>query len=214
MKKVFALLLAATMMLSLAACGSKTETPTATSTPAAATSTPAAASSAASATDGALEADIFETPVLLTTAGQSADGTVVQALLSRAGVTAEVVATATSADLDGVKTLIIVAGGSSKGLGSAGVDENSELARTQELIDAAKAADIKILAMHVGGSARRGTLSDKFIGDPMDAADAAIIVSAGDSDGMISGILNENGTPYQYIEKQADAVAVLETIFK
>ena len=45
MKKFLALTLALVMSLSLVACGSKTETPAATSTPAATTSTPAAASS-------------------------------------------------------------------------------------------------------------------------------------------------------------------------
>lgn len=203
MKKILALILALTMTLCLAACGETAPTD----------ETPVDNTTEVSTADGALASGMFETPILLTTAGQSADGTVVQALLKKAGIDAEVTATATSADLDGVNTLILVAGGSSKGLGSAGVDENSELARIQELIDAAKAADVKILAMHVGGSARRGTLSDKFLADPMESADAAIIVSSGDTDSMMADILSGNGTPFQYIEKQADAVAVLTTIF-
>ena len=44
-----------------------------------------------------------------------------------------------------------------------------------------------IVALHIGGSARRGTLSDKFIPDAFGAADAAIIVSEGDSDGIYEG---------------------------
>ncbi len=204
MKKLLAMILAGMMVFSLVACGGSEATEDTTT----------AAENVESSGGTELEADIFATPVLLTTAGQSADGAVVQALLSRAGITAEVVDMATSADLEGISTLILVAGGSSKGLGSAGVDEDSELARVQELIDAAKDAGIKILAMHVGGSARRGTLSDKFITDPMEAADAAIIVSGGDTDGMMAEILDTNETPYQYIEKQADAVDILETIFQ
>ena len=45
---------------------------------------------------------------------------------------------------------------------------------------------ITILAMHTGGSARRGTLSDSFINPAFEGCDAAIVVSEGDTDGLMS----------------------------
>lgn len=44
---------------------------------------------------------------------------------------------------------------------------------------------VTIISLHIGGSARRGTLSDKFVPDALQAADAAIIVSEGDADGLL-----------------------------
>lgn len=53
------------------------------------------------------------------------------------------------------------------------VDENQELDR-KSVIAKAEEQGMTIIALHIGGSARRGTLSDKFIRMLM-AADAAII---------------------------------------
>ena len=59
----------------------------------------------------------------------------------------------TGADLpDDCKTLILAVGGSSKGLGAAGIDADQELARTDALISAAKEKGIIVLALHTGGS--------------------------------------------------------------
>ena len=217
MKKLCAIILAFLMLLSLAACGSEpaptvpaTNPPQSTAQPAETTkaaqpaeSTAAnvpADSSAPESQPSAVQA-LFEGPVLVTTAGQSADGTVAETLLTRAGIECEVIKMAGPDDLAEFKCLVLVAGGSSKGLGQAGIKEEQELARVQELIDAAKGKNIPILALHVGGQTRRGTLSDRFIPDAMDACNAAIIVREGDEDGMMKDILEKNGTPYFYIEK-------------
>ena len=98
---------------------------------------------------------------------------------------------ATSADLGDAKTLIVVVGGSSKGLGAAGIDADGELERLDELMTAAKDAGLSIIAMHTGGEARRGDLSDKFITPVFNMADYAIVVSSGDSDGMMNDLSQE-----------------------
>ena len=67
--------------------------------------------------------------------------------------------------------------------------------------------------MHTGGSARRGTLSDSFINPAFEGCDAAIVVSEGDADGLMSGILAKNGTPATYIENTAGALGALQTAF-
>lgn len=121
--------------------------------------------------------------------------------------------------LDGVnnlgdcKTLILAVGGSSKGLGAAGIDADQELARTDALISAAKEKGIIVLALHTGGSARRGTLSDSFITPAFQGCDAAIVVSEGDSDGLMSGILSGNGTPAIYVDNTAGTLDALKTAF-
>ena len=59
--------------------------------------------------------------------GQSADVNVVQTLLKKCEIDSDLNATVTADDLGSYKTLVLAIGGSSKGLGAAGVDENQEL---------------------------------------------------------------------------------------
>ena len=134
--------------------------------------------------------------------GQSADVNVVQTLLKKCEIDSDLNATVTADDLGSYKTLVLAIGGSSKGLGAAGVDENQELDRVKSVIAKAEEQGMTIIALHIGGSARRGTLSDKFIPDALAAADAAIIVSEGDSDGFMKGIVTENGVATAFIDNQ------------
>lgn len=155
----------------------------------------------------------FETPILLTSAGQSADSDIIKTLCTKANITVDLENQATADHLDGVKTLLISVGGSSKGLGAAGIDADQEIARVQDLIQAAQDADLKIIAMHVGGAPRRGDLSDKFLPDPFNAADAAVVVSGGDTDGVIRSLLAANRVPTAYVDSQADCIGCLTTLF-
>lgn len=214
MKRFPIVILSAALALSmLTACsdgsGSSNNTAAGGST---SVSTSAAGSSAADAELPPLTGG-FETPALITPAGQSADGDIIQTLCTRANIAVDLDEDATADDLSGYKTLIFAVGGSSKGLGAAGINSEDELARVQSLITAAQEQGIKIISMHVGGSARRGDLSDEFLADPMRAADAAVVVSSGDTDGVIRGYLAENNTPTAYVEGQVDCIDCLTTLF-
>ena len=198
---------------SLTACGGdSTSTPAATQE-AAKTETPAAGGEAASGDVKEITEAIAEGPIILTSVGQSADVNVVQTLLKKCEIDSDLNATVTADDLGSYKTLVLAIGGSSKGLGAAGVDENQELDRVKSVIAKAEEQGMTIIALHIGGSARRGTLSDKFIPDALAAADAAIIVSEGDSDGFMKGIVTENGVATAFIDNQVGAVEPLKTIF-
>lgn len=197
----------------LTACGSGDSAATTT---AAATTQAAAAvgdTAAAAAETAELPAGIAEGPILLTSAGQSADVNVVQTLLKKCEIESDLNATVTADQLDGYKTLVVAIGGSSKGLGAAGIDENQELERVNAVLAKAEENGMTIIALHIGGSARRGTLSDKFIPDALKAADAAIIVSEGDTDGMMQGILSEGNVPAAFVENQVGAIEPLNTLF-
>ena len=192
------------MTLSLAACGSGAS---GTTTTAAVAETTAAASAETTAAAGAatelteISAGMCSTPAILTSIGQSADVDIANTLCTKAGIEVTMNKNITGADLpDDCKTLILAVGGSSKGLGAAG-------------IDAAKEKGIIVLALHTGGSARRGTLSDSFITPAFQGCDAAIVVSEGDSDGLMSGILSGNGTPAIYVDNTAGTLDALKTAF-
>lgn len=213
MKKMLTLALAGAMALSLAACGGSAASSTADTSAAASTAASAAASAAA--TDLAeIPAGLCATPAVLTSIGQSADVDIANTLCTKMGLEVTLNKTITADELpDDCKTLILAVGGSSKGLGAAGIDADQELERTDALLAAAKEKGITILALHTGGSARRGTLSDSFINPAFEACDAAIVVSEGDTDGLMSGILSKNGTPAAYIEQTVDAISALQNAF-
>lgn len=213
MKKLFTSLLCAALTLSLlASCGGGNG---GNATPNNNTNTSANQSAGSGSSDTELPelSGGFETPILLTSAGQSADSDIIKTLCTKANIAVELENQATAENLDGVKTLLISVGGSSKGLGAAGIDADQEIARVQDLIKSAQDADIKIIAMHVGGAPRRGDLSDKFLPDPFNAADAAVVVSSGDADGMIRGLLAANSVPSAYVDSQADCIGCLTTLF-
>ena len=213
MKKLLILGLAAAMTLSLAACGGDSKTPASSNNP----STSSASGSQAGGDSSSLpeiEAGSCATPAVLTSVGQSADVEIVGTLCGKAGIEVTLNNTINAEDLPSdCKTLILAVGGSSKGLGAAGIDADQELARTDALLKKADELGIPVVAMHTGGSARRGTLSDSFITPSFAAADVAVVVAEGDGDGLMSGILAGNSTPSAYVEQVADCIATLKTLF-
>lgn len=157
---------------------------------------------------------IAELPVLITSAGQSMDLRVVQILLEKEEIPCKAEAHLTAEELADCRTLLVVLGGSAKGLASADISEEEEIERVRGLIVAAEEKNMTVIALHIGGSSRRGEVSDRFIPDALRAADAAIILSEGDSDGMMRRIVEDEGIPTVYIEKQTDAAKPLIRLFK
>ena len=154
-----------------------------------------------------------EEPVLLTTVGQSADVEMVKAILDNLEINYNMNNLAKSGEIGDAKTLILAVGGSSKGLGAAGIDANVELERVSGLIKDAKANGVKVIAMHIGGEARRGELSDKFIKPSFENADYAIVVSEGDKDGKIKEIGESKNIPIEYIDQMSKALDSLKVVF-
>lgn len=171
--------------------------------------------SAASQTEA--PADIgptFATPALLTSAGQTADVLIVKGLAARAAVEVRYSPFATGDSLVGVGSVILVAGGSSKGLGAAKVDPDKELQRVKSVVAKARAAKIPIVTLHIGGEARRGALSDPFNRLAAQEALVLVVLAAGDSDGFFRKIAAEKKSRYIGIEKQIDVLGVLRDLFQ
>ena len=153
-------------------------------------------------------------PAILTSVGQSADVDIVATHCKKIKLDVYQNNTIKAEELsDKYKTIILAVGGSNKGLGAAGIDADQELARTDALIAKAKELGMTIIAMHVGGADRRGTLSDSFIKPAFAAADIAIIVESGDSDNLMHDILAGNSTPTAYVAKSSVARDVLKSLF-
>lgn len=199
------------------ACGKGTGSAGNTTQPAAGTETQAATEAgqeeSAAGVEGLKEA-IAEQPVLLTSVGQSADYEMVKTMLEKNNIEYKKEGMATSADIGDAKTLLLSVGGSSKGLGAAGIDASGELKRVEELINAADEQGLVIIAVHIGGEARRGDLSDKFIAPSFEKADYAIVVADGNKDGLMTELAAAAGIPMDEVPGMADVVTKLGEAFK
>jgi len=154
----------------------------------------------------------FEKPILLTSAGQSADVTMASTLFKKALIESTVKPLAQPADLAGVRTLVVVAGYSSKGLGAAGISRDEEMARVKALLAAAAKAGARVLTMHLGGAARRGSQSDDFNRVAAEAASYLLVVKGGNEDQFFSDIARSKKISIDVVDKISGAVVPLQAV--
>ncbi|MFH1763160.1 MAG: DUF6305 family protein [Gemmatimonadota bacterium] len=161
---------------------------------------------------------VGETPVLLSSCGQSPGPTFVKLFLGRLGVDHQVLEMATAQDLldaeaagNPFKSLIIVTGASLKGMGAAGVSMREELIRTEALIAEAKRQGITIIGAHVEGMDRRaqgasaGDNSDEqSIDAVMPMSDVMVVRQDGDEDRRFTVLSEAEGIPLVLFEKNME----------
>ncbi len=157
---------------------------------------------------------LYSTPILLTSFGQSADSSMLEALIKRAGITDYAfLPLATAADIANYKTVIIAVGASSKGLGAAGISEATETERADAIIAAIKENDVQVIMCHLGGAIRRGALSDKFTNMVLDVASFGLVVEDANFDYMFSNYAAEKEMPLTFIYAIVNGVAVFKDLF-
>jgi hypothetical protein len=152
-------------------------------------------------------------PVLITSAGQSADVQILKTLFDRSKVAGKTLPLAKPADLDGVKTLVVAVGGSSKGLGAAGIDAEKETARLKSVLARARELKIAVVALHIGGESKRGDLSDGLFALVAAGSAQIVIVQDGDKDGFLSKTAATNKVPLESVEKLVGVIAPIKKIF-
>jgi hypothetical protein len=161
-----------------------------------------------------VQAQKFDQPVLISSAGQSADVKLVKMLAQRQSLNDTTILMAKPSDLSGIKTLIMVPGFSSKGLGAAGVSQQEEYERVQSLIKAANEKKIPIVMLHIGGNARRKGQSDSFNQIVADNSKFMIVVRQGDEDGFFTTIANDKKIPLTLVDKISETEIPLGNLFK
>ena len=153
-------------------------------------------------------------PVAITSCGQSPDAYTVSLLSKRAKIEHTFDNMLKPAALTSVKTLVIVMGGSAKGLGEAGIDDKGELARVAQLLTKAKELGVKVLAVHVGGESRRGPLSDKFIDPVVAKADFVLATEDGNKDGAFTKAAKARNIPVIIVKQVAEVGPALKAVIK
>ena len=156
----------------------------------------------------------FQGPVLVTSFGQSTDGSMIEQVMKRLKTVAYTYnPTATSADLGEVKTVVIAVGNSTKGLGAAGISQDQETARAKEFMAAAKKAGVKVICCHIGGATRRGALSDAFADMVLPLSSYILVKEDGNEDGKFTSFAAANNIPITLVYGSKDTVDAFKQIF-
>jgi hypothetical protein len=160
------------------------------------------------------EEGAWEQPVLITSAGQSAEVQLASVLAKRSEINFVLKKAAGPEDLSGIKTLVLSLGASLKGLGAAGLDVEQEKERVVRLLDAAGSQNIPVLCLHLGGEARRGQLSDEFITAFLPAARLALVAKSGNQDGLFTELCRQHDIPLIEVERAVNALEPLKKLFE
>ena len=156
----------------------------------------------------------FEAPVLVTSFGQSTDGSMIEQVMKRLKtVSYSYNPTATGADLDGVKTVVIAVGNSTKGLGAAGISQEQETARAKEFMAAVEKKGVKVLLCHIGGATRRGSLSDAFADMVLPLSSYMVVKEDGNEDSKFTSYASLNSIPITLVYGSKDTVDAFRLIF-
>ena len=156
----------------------------------------------------------FEAPVLVTAFGQSTDGSMIEQVMKRLKtVSYSYNPTATGADLDGVKTVVIAVGNSTKGLGAAGISQEQETARAKEFMAAVEKKGVKVILCHIGGATRRGSLSDAFADMVLPLSSYMVVKEDGNEDGKFTSYASAHSIPISLVYGSKDTVDAFRLIF-
>ena len=156
----------------------------------------------------------FEAPVLVTSFGQSTDGSMIEQVMKRLKtVSYSYNPTATGADLDGVKTVVIAVGNSTKGLGAAGISQEQETARAKEFMAAVEKKGVKVILCHIGGAPRRGSLSDAFADMVLPLSSYMVVKEDGNEDSKFTSYASAHSIPITLVYGSKDTVDAFRLIF-
>lgn len=158
-------------------------------------------------------AAVAQLPVLITSPGLAPEGELVRVLCQRINLPVTYDPLAEPKDLAKYKTVVIMIGGSGKGLGAAGIDVQEELKRAEGLLAEAKRLKQYLIGIHVGGEDRRGPASAKFIDLVTPKVDYVIVRADGNKDGIFTRITKEHNIPLTVIQQTTELTDVLKRLF-
>lgn len=185
-------------------------------------------------------------PLLSTSAGQSPDVTTLNIILEEAGIaydycdvpTVEMLSAGVGLggresrpgfnveinnDLSkfpagtAYQTIIFAIGASLKGMGASGLTLETEEARLKKLIDYCKQKKIWIIAVHIGGEAKRGAPgsdNERMIDAVAPQADYLVFTKDSNKDGRFSKIAQTRKIPFAEIDYALGLVEVLKQVFQ
>jgi hypothetical protein len=153
-------------------------------------------------------------PVAMTCPGQAPEGQLVKLIFGRLKTPIKYDAFLEPKELAGAKTLLIIMGGSGKGLGSAGVNIQDEMKRADAILAEANKQKMKIVGIHTGGEDRRGEVSNKMIAVVAPKVHYMIVREDGNKDGLFTKLAEQHKIPLTLIQGTQELSDVFKTLFK
>ncbi len=162
-----------------------------------------------------------ETPLVVTTCGQSPGALMVWVLSKQIKLPCDRKDLLTAEDLKAkaeegnpYKTLIITTGTSMKGMGAAGVNIDYEVARIKGIIEEAKKEGILIIGAHIEGMARRVDATDAAsIATVIPESKLLLIREDGNEDGYFTKAAEEQGIPIITFKETLDLTDIFKQLF-
>jgi hypothetical protein len=166
----------------------------------------------------------LQAPIIVTTCGQSPAALMFALICNDLGIECTEMDTLTvteflaecdpSQPTQWAKVLVITTGTSLKGMGAAGVDVDSEVARCLGLIEEAKRLGIIVIVAQIEGIARRvDEYDEKSITSMSPLADFLITRADINGDGYFTTLAAENGIPQVFINETLDLERLLPLLF-
>ena len=115
------------------------------------------------------------------------------------------------------KTAIFAIGATLKGMGASGLTVDTEVARLKSILDYCKKNKIFAIAVHVGGSAMRGSPgsdNERMIDAVAPLADYIVVTEDSNKDGRFNKIAEEKGIPVTQIQYALELVDIFKKIFE
>ena len=167
------------------------------------------------------EIPTVETPLVVTTCGQSPGALMVWVLSKQIKLPCDRDDLLTAEDLKAkaeegnpYKTLIITTGTSMKGMGAAGVDIDYEVARIEAIIAEAKKEGILIIGAHIEGMSRRVDATDAAsIATVIPESKLLLIREDSNEDGYFTKAAEEQGIPIITFKETLDLVDIFKQLF-
>ncbi len=152
-------------------------------------------------------------PAMITSSGQSPDTFMMKVLCGRNKIKVSYNPLVRADAIKDFKTLMVIMGGSAKGLGEAGIDERDELERVKNVVNKAKSQKTGVVGMHIGGEARRGPLSVRFIEAVAPRSDYLIVTEDGNRDDYFSKLSKEKKIPLFVVKDTTELADLMKKIF-
>jgi hypothetical protein len=157
-------------------------------------------------------------PVIQVAPGYAPEIEIIKIIARRVNLqlTSKIDATDKDLEKDGKKafeTLIIVIGGSGKGLGAAGVSLDDEVARAAALIAKAKKLGMFIIGIHSGGADRRGPNTEALLPVELPFLNYLIIRADGNADGVFTKAAKDYKYPISVVENTMDLQGLFKKAF-
>lgn len=165
----------------------------------------------------------YGTPFMITNAGQGPGGKMGRLLATRAGTLVEdqdffYVDVPYAADVTArdYSAIIIIIGSTDKGLGATGITIDQEIARVNEVVAAAKEANVPVVAVMLEKDKRSDVstnANERCIDAVCPGASWMVVLNDVNTDGRYDAFKTANGTPLTLLDSSMDFVELIKQAF-